>query len=92
MIKSTTTKGKKKITLTSTYFEGLKDLRKSKFDTDFYDMKGFNTNELRRQYAIQELVLFKNGCRELTEYVNKLPSNLIKDVVTVYAGQDYIER
>jgi len=92
MIRTIQKKNKKY--LTSSYFDDIKFLKKSKYDTDYGDLKRnstFKVDELKRAYAIQEIILWRKGCIELSDYVSKLPNDQLKDTETLYLGQDWNE-
>lgn len=93
----TTTKGSKKH-LTSSYFQDISVLRSSRADWNASKPKywqknedEFDTDKLKRAYAIQEIILWRKGCIELSDYVSRLNESQLKDVTTKYMGEDYEE-
>jgi len=92
MIKTTQRRNKKYVT--SSYFDDIRTLRRSKFDTDMRDLRrnyNFDVYRLQQAYVSQEIALWKRGCWELSDYVAKLPNDQLKDLETVYMGQDWAE-
>lgn len=92
MIIQSTKRNKK--TVTSSFFEDIKLLRKSRHDTDYRDLKmnsNFNVMGLRQAYLVQEIILWRKGCIELSDYVSKLPNNQIEGLHTIYMGENWVE-
>jgi len=89
----TKVKRNKKI-ITSSYFEDIKELKRSKYETDYLDLKRnseFDIPKLQKAYLIQEILLWRKGCIELSDYVNKLPNNQLEGIETFYLGRDIEE-
>jgi hypothetical protein len=92
----TTVKGKKKH-VTSSYFKDMDLLRQSEVDTNFSKVRKEKTysqddiEKLRLAYAIQKIVLFKQGCGELSSYINSLADSQLENVVPDYRGTTYEE-
>jgi acyl-CoA hydrolase len=87
MIQTKTTKTQKVIT--SSYFDDIKLLRSSKRETDYREMyreSQFDANKLKVAYVVHELLLFKMGCRELSDHVSKLTNEQLKGLTTNYFG------
>jgi hypothetical protein len=92
----TTNRGSKKH-ITSSFFKDISLLRASEVDTNYRQQyrerknSSFDLDRLKLAYATQKLILFKKGCRELSEYVSKLNESQLKDITTNYIGSDYEE-
>jgi len=88
------TKRGSKTHVTSTFFDDLRLLQKSEIETDYRDLHRnslFNTEKLKLSYVVQKMVLFKQGCRELTAWVQQRSVEQLKNVTTNYYGNDYEE-
>jgi len=80
--------------VTSSYFDDIKELRRSKFETDYRDLyrnSAFDISKLQRAYVVKEIELFRLGCFELNEWVSKQSNDNLANINTVYAGQDWTE-
>ena len=85
------TKGKKTY-LSSSYFDDIKMLRRSRSDTDYRDLYRNTTIDVARlqgAYVVQEIILWRKGCIELSDHVSKLSNHQLEGIVTVYMGQDW---
>lgn len=92
MILSKTRRNKKIVT--SSYFDDIKTLRKSRYETDYRDLyrnSNFDISKLKGAYAIQEIILWRKGCWELSDYVTKLGNHQLENLQTEYFGSDYTE-
>ena len=90
---TTKTKGSKRY-LSSSFFDDIRLLRKSRFDTDYRDLKmntSFDVNRLQQAYLVQQIILWRKGCIELSDYVSKTPIDQLKNTSTVYMGEDWVE-
>jgi len=87
-----TQRGTKKYA-TSSYFDDIKLLKRSKYDSNMRELKNsnFDVNRLQLAYVTQEIILWKQGCRELTEYVIKSSNEQLNNLETVYPGRDWDE-
>jgi hypothetical protein len=81
--------------VTSSFFKDISLLRNSEVDTGYRqryrEKSDFDLNKLQLAYAVQKIILFKKGCRELTEFANKLNSHELASYCTDYIGSDYEE-
>lgn len=90
---TTKTKGKIK-TYSSSYFDDVRVLRKSKYETDFRDLyrnSTLNVTALQGAFAVKELSLWRMGCIELSDFVSKIPNSQLEFVRTNYMGEDYVD-
>ena len=79
--------GKKSVT--SSYFSDIAEIRRSKSETDYQGLKKdkVDLSELKVAFAVMELTLWKKGCRELSEYVEKLNPKQLEGLTVKYMGQ-----
>jgi len=92
LIRTTIRRNKKHAT--SSFFDDIRLLRRSRFDTDYRDLKNgmaFDVGKLQLAYAAQEIILWRRGCMELSDYINRLPNDQLKDLVADYMGEDWTE-
>jgi hypothetical protein len=50
-----------------------------------------DVGKLQLAYVIQEIVLWRKGCAELSEWTTRQNKNQLEDVYTVYVGKDDVE-
>lgn len=49
----------------------------------------FDLETFSMENAIMQIMTWKKGCREVTNYVKDLNANQAADIETVYMGEDY---
>jgi uncharacterized lipoprotein YehR (DUF1307 family) len=87
------TKGKTKH-VTSSYFDDMRLMKKSEFETDYRDIKRntkFDAIKLKAAYAVQKIILWRKGCIELNQWVSTQNNSQLQNVTTDYLGEDYYE-
>lgn len=95
MIKTIRTRKDGKRIITSSYFDDIRMLRKSKSDT-FATFSRFDKDALefdrsgwQLSMVAMEIALWRRGCQELTSYVNSLkPAQVEMIAETRYMGAD----
>jgi len=88
------TKRGSKIHVTSTFFDDVRLLQKSEIDTDYRDLyknSTFSIEKLKLSYVVQKIILWKQGCQELSAWTNSKSNETLKNYTTNYYGQDFIE-
>jgi hypothetical protein len=97
------TKAGKKRTVTSSYFDDVRMIRNQKMDQkqSLYDLRHecakdhtrmqFNTEELALAQAVMEITLWKKGCWELNDWVNKHSNKELLDgcYTTKFMGESW---
>lgn len=96
MIETVRTKKNGVKVITSSYFNDMKMLRESMRDTDFMGMRydktcNFDTGKLKLANAVTQITLWKQGCHELSEYVEKMSAKVAEQYETLYYGEDMPE-
>jgi hypothetical protein len=89
------TKRGNKTHVTSSFFKDIAVLRNSEIDTGYRQMyhekRGDEVHRLQKAYAVQKLIYFKKGCREISEYVLRCQPHKLENLVTDYIGTTYEE-
>lgn len=96
MIETVRTKKNGVKVITSSYFNDMKMLRESMRDTDFMGMRydktcNFDTGQLKLANAVTQISLWRRGCIELSDYVEKMSPKVAEQYETLYYGEDMPE-
>lgn len=81
--------------ITSSYFDDVKMLRESMRDSGISQMRHdkechFDISRLMVESAAKQIALWKQGCYELSQYVQNMKEPQWKNYETEYMGEDYV--